>query len=129
MKNQEELLKEIVLKNDLQYVLNRQEQTVFFKMTDEEVSNVRGSILKSIQNKDLSLDVLEDYLTELKDQEYLRYLTNEGKNVKIEVQMEKLAELEGKCTQMVINIAKGMSSQKNLLGPCIHDTYGIEVKS
>lgn len=126
---QENILKDLVLKNDLQYVMNDEEKSFFLKMTSDEIACTRKQILNSIQNKDLSLDVLEDYINYLKDVEYRRYLNQEGRTLTLSMQMEKLTELEGKCTQMIINIAKGMSTCENLLGPSVHDTYGIRAKS
>lgn len=119
----------LILKHDLGYTFNEEEQKLFSEMDPFEKEIVRGSILNSIKNEDLCIDVFEEYLNDLKAEEYNRYMLTEGAQLDVSEQMEKLAELEGKCTQMVINIAKNRVSREDLLGPTIHDTYGVSIKS
>ncbi len=118
----------LILKYDLGYTLDEKEERLFLEMDASERAQVRDAILNSIKEEDLCIDVFEDYLNDLKTEEYNKYLTTEGSYSDIEVQMERLAELEGKCTQMVINIAKNRVSRENLLGPTIHETYGVCAK-
>lgn len=118
----------LVVKRDLEYPILEEEQNLLSEMTPDEICMVRKNILNSIRYEDLCIDVFEDYLNDLKDAEYRRYLAQEGASMSVESQMERLAYLEGKCNQMVINIAKGASNVEGLLGPNIHDTYGVHSK-
>lgn len=118
----------LIIKKDLQYRLTDEEEAFFNDMDEVEKITVRRNILNNIRDGVLPLDVLEDALEELKDSEYRRYLANEGIDRDIEEQTLYLEEIEGKCTRMTINLANENSSVESLLGPNIHETYGVGVK-
>ncbi len=114
----------LVLKKDLGYSLSDKEQEQIEEMTEEEMILVRNNLLKNIRDHYLALDTLEEYLEDLKEEEYRNYLSSHKNPEEVEMHVEKLAELEGKYTQMIINIANQKSSKEDLLGPSIHETYG-----
>lgn len=118
----------LIIKNDLQYRLSDEEKSFLDTMELDEVRAIRKNILKNIRDGLLPLDILEDALEELKNSEYKYYLNNEGKNLDIEEQALYLEQIEGKCIRMIINLAKQNSTITDLLGPNIHETYGVNVK-
>lgn len=115
-----------VLKDDLGYKFTEEEKSLYEEMSDSEKRMVRKNILANIKNKILSLDVLEEFLIELKNEEITRYMNNEGKESDVEEQILKVEELENKYSRMIINFAHGNVNSENLLGPNIHETYGIK---
>lgn len=115
---------ELILKKDLQYKLNNEEKQILNGKTVQELKSIRENILRNIHDGMLPIDFLEDVLTELKETEYKNYLNNEGLGKNIEEQALYLEEIEGNCSRMIINIAKGNSTSDDLLGPNIHETYG-----
>lgn len=116
----------LVLKDDLNYKMTEEEKALYAEMNEEEKKIVRRNLLMNIRNKILSLDVLEEFLEQLKNEEYQRYMMNEGKNCDVETQMEQVEAFENNYSRMVINIACEKSNEEDLLGPSIHETYGIK---
>ncbi len=132
MKVNDEVLKlrttRLILKHDLGYSMSEEENEWIAMMTEEEIRMIRGNLLKNIRNQILCIDVFEEYLNQLKDEEFQKYMASEGASCDLSCQLEKCAELEGKCNRMIINIAQGMANVESLLGPSIHETYGIPAK-
>lgn len=118
----------LIIKNDLQFKLTEEENKFFLSMEESEKKTVRKNVLNNIREGVLPLDILEDALEELKINEYKRYLSEEGLNKDIEEQTLFLEEIEGMCTRMTINLANENSDVENLLGPNIHETYGVGIK-
>lgn len=117
---------EIILKKDLEYKLNKKEKEFLNTKNEEDLKSIRENILKNIKDGMLPIDFIEDALIEMKDSEYKNYLSEEGLGKDIEEQALYLEEIEGKCSRMIINLAKGNSTSDNLLGPSIHETYGVK---
>jgi len=118
----------LIIKNDLQYKLSDEEKNFLNTLSINEVQTIRKNIIKNIREGLLPIDVFEDALEELKNTEYKNYMNNEGIGQDVETQTLFLEEIEGKCSRMIINIAKQNSTKEDLLGPNIHDTYGIGAK-
>lgn len=116
----------LIIKNDLQYRLTDEESKFLNTMEKVEIESIRRNILKNIRDGLLPLDFLEEFLTGLTNEEYKNYLSNEGHGKDVEEQALYLEKIEGKCNQMIINLAQEKSSVSDLLGPNIHETYGIK---
>lgn len=119
----------LILKHDLQYELTNEEQRFFDTMEQDEIISIRKNIIKNIRGGMLPIDFLEDVLEELKNSEYKKYLSGRGLGKDVKEQTVYLERIEGNCNRMIINLAKDASKPTDdcgLLGPDIHDTYGIK---
>ncbi len=119
---------QFILKKDLGYHLNEEEKKQFDDLNQEEQQALRKRVLDSIQEKVLPLDILEDEINRMQQEEYQLYLKmNPEEDVEKQVEMEEF--LEKRCHRMIINLALGNSTDQDLLGPDIRETYGIGGKS